>query len=70
MGDLSVRGKLGAEAICREVFVAVVVLDDLPHGLEGHGVRVHLVRTHVVQRGGLGRVPWGGKRHSSDVYSS
>lgn len=58
MGDLPVGRQLGSEAVRREEFVAVVILDDFADGLQSHGVRVHLVRTHVVQGGGLGRVTW------------
>lgn len=58
MRDLSVGGQLGSEAVRREEFVAVVILDDFTYGLQRHGVRVHLVRTHVVQGRGLGRVTW------------
>ena len=56
MGDPAVRGKLGTEAQRREHLVAVVVLDDVTHGLQRHGVGVQLIRAHVVEGGGLGRV--------------
>lgn len=58
VGDLSVGGQLGSEAIGWEKLVTVIVLDDLPHSFECHGVGVHLVRVHVVEGGGLGRVTW------------
>ena len=59
VGHIPVWGQLGPEAVGWEELVAVVVLDDVPHRLQGHSVGVHLVRAHVVQRGGLRGVPWG-----------
>ena len=56
VGHPAVRGQLGSKAQCREHLITVIVLDDLPHGLQGHGVGVHLVGVHVVERGGLRRV--------------
>lgn len=50
MRDLSIRWEFGSEAVSGEEFVTVIVLDDFPHGFEGHGVRVQLVRVHVVER--------------------
>lgn len=64
MGDLPVGRQFGSEAVRREEFVAVVILDDFTDGLQSHGVRVHLVRTHVVQGGGLGRVTWSQDAHT------
>lgn len=51
----SIWGQFGSEAQSREHLVAVVVLNDLPDGLQRHGVSVELVGVHVVQRGWL----WG-----------
>lgn len=56
MRDPAIGGQLGAEPQCGEHLIAVVVLDDLSHGLQGHGVGIHLVRVHVVEGGGLGRI--------------
>ena len=73
MRDPSVGGKLGTKAQRGKHLIAVVVLDDLPDGAQGHGVVVQLVRAHVVERGGLGRVAWkpGGKTQVSiNVYLS
>lgn len=56
MRDSSVWGQLGTEAQGGKHLVAVIVLNDLADGSQGHGVVVHLIRTHVMQRGGLGRV--------------
>lgn len=50
VGHPSIRGQFGAEAQSRKHLVAVVVLNDLPDGLQCHGVSVQLVGVHVVQR--------------------
>lgn len=57
VGHLAVWWDFGSEAIGREEFVAVVILDDFPNGLQRHGVRAELVRAHVVERSGLGGIP-------------
>lgn len=59
VGDLAVGRQLGAEAVGGEELVAVVVLDDLPNGLERQGIGAELVGAGVVQRGGLRRHPCG-----------
>lgn len=60
VGHTSIRRDLGTKAKGGEHLVAVVVLDDLAHRLEGHGVGVELVGAQVVQRGGLRGVPCAG----------
>lgn len=58
VGDSAIRGQLSTESKRRKHLVTVVVLDDLPHSLQGHGVGIHLVRVHVMQRSGLRRIPY------------
>lgn len=57
VGDSPLWGQLGPKTIGWEELVTVVVLDDLPHCLEGHGIGAKLVGTHVVQRGRLQGIP-------------
>lgn len=59
VGDLAIGWQLGSKAVGREELVAVVVLDDLPDGLECQGVCAQLVGAGVVQRGGLRWQPCG-----------
>lgn len=56
VGDTPIWWELGTESQRRKQLVAVVVLDDLPDGAQGHGVVIQLVRAHVMERGGLGWV--------------
>lgn len=53
VGHPSIGGQFCPKAQSREHLVAVVVLNDLPDGLQRHGVSVQLVGVHVVQRGWL-----------------
>lgn len=57
VGDSPLWGQLGSKTIGWEELVAVIVLDDLSHCLEGHGIGAKLVGTHVVQRGRLQGIP-------------
>lgn len=65
MWDPPIWGQLSTESQRREHLIAVIVLDDLSHGLEGHGIGIHLVWVHVVQWSRLGRISFQDKRSHS-----